>query len=128
MSTPVLRRAVFEDVDDIRGLVLAAYARWSGVKPRPPRLDLADYGRAVREHRFDLLVDRGGLIGLIETVSQGAELLIVNVAVYPDRQGEGHGVRLLRHAEELARKDGLKGTRLYTNKQMAANIALYEAL
>lgn len=128
MSPPVLRRAVFEDADEIRALVLAAYARWTGVTPRPPRPVLADYGRALRAHRFDLLVDRGALVGLIETVRDGAELLIVNVAVHPDRQGEGHGVRLMHHAEELARAGNLRSTRLYTNRLMATNIALYARL
>src|SRR3546814_8210239 len=55
MTHPVLRRAVFEDVDEIRALVLAAYARWEGVTPRPPQPVRADYGRAFRAHRFDLL-------------------------------------------------------------------------
>src|SRR3546814_4995051 len=124
MTHPVLRRAVFEDVDEIRALVLAAYARWEGVTPRPPQPVRADYGRAFRAHRFDLLVENGALVGLVETVAEGDELLIVNVAVHPDRPGEGHGVRLLRHAEALARADKLKGTRLYTNRLMATNIAL----
>lgn len=38
------------------------------------------------------------------------------------------GVQLIYHAEELAAKAGLRGTRLYTNKIMRENIALYEAL
>lgn len=128
MSHPVLRRAVFEDVDEIRALVLAAYARWDGVTPRPPRPVRIDYGRAFRAHRFDLLVENGVLVGLVETLAEGDELLIVNVAVHPDRQGEGHGVRLLRHADDLARAGKLKGTRLTTNRLMATNIALYERL
>ncbi|WP_067104886.1 GNAT family N-acetyltransferase [Sphingopyxis granuli] len=128
MSHPVLRRAVFEDVDEIRALVLAAHARWEGVTPRPPQPVRADYGRAFRAHRFDLLVENGTLVGLVETVAEGDELLIVNVAVHPDRQGEGHGVRLLRHADDLARAGKLKGTRLTTNRLMATNIALYERL
>src|SRR3546814_6804573 len=89
MTHPVLRSAVFEDVDEIRALVLAAYARWEGVTPRPPQPVRADYGRAFRAHRFDLLVENGALVGLVETVAEGDELLIVNVAVHPDRQGEG---------------------------------------
>src|SRR3546814_2384994 len=74
------------------------------------------------------MVENGALVGLVETVAEVDELLIVNVAVHPDRQGEGHGVRLLRHAEALARADKLKGTRLYTNRLMDTNIALYERL
>jgi ribosomal protein S18 acetylase RimI-like enzyme len=33
----------------------------------------------------------GALIGLIETVPQDDELLIVNVAVAPEQQGQGYG-------------------------------------
>ncbi len=128
MTEPVLRRAVLEDVPDIRALTIRAYAKWMEVTPRPPRPMTADYNQAFLEHRFDLLADRGELIGLVETVAQDDELMIVNVAIAPERQGEGHGVRLMRHAEEIARISGLAGTRLYTNKLMVSNIVLYEQL
>ena len=68
------------------------------------------------------------MVGLIETVPEGDELLIVNVAVEPECQGRGLGVRLMRYAEALAGEAGLRGSRLYTNKLMAANIELYESL
>ena len=59
---------------------------------------------------------------------QADELLIVNVAIEPGHQGHGLGTRLMRHAETLAAEAGLRATRLYTNKLMAENIALYERL
>ena len=125
---PTLRRAIKEDVPDIRALVRRAYARWITVTPRPPKPINADYDRAFAAHRFDVLVDEGQLVGLIETVAEGRELLIVNVAIDPERQREGLGRCLMRHAEDLARAGGLSGTRLYTNALMTANIALYERL
>ncbi|MGZ0074820.1 GNAT family N-acetyltransferase (plasmid) [Sphingobium limneticum] len=128
MTEPILRCAIEADVPDIRALTLRAYAKWEGVTAQPPRPVRADYAQAFRDHRFDLLFERGDLIALIETVPEGDELLIVNVAVDPGRQGEGHGVRMMRHAEALARGAGLRGTRLYTNRLMTANIALYERL
>lgn len=128
MSEPTLRRAVKEDVPEIRALVQRVYARWRAVTPRPPKPLAADYDRAFGVHRFDLLVHNGQLLALIETVAEGSELLIVNVVVDPDRQREGLGQRLMRHAEELARAGGLRGTRLYTNTLMTPNIALYERL
>jgi ribosomal protein S18 acetylase RimI-like enzyme len=88
----------------------------------------ADYDVAVQQHRFDCLSHGNALVGLIETVPQDGELMIVNVAVDPAWQGKGLGVRLMRHAEELARAAHLRGTRLYTNKLMTENIAFYEAL
>jgi hypothetical protein len=88
----------------------------------------ADYNQAFADHRFDLLVNKGRLIGLVETVAQGDELMIVNIAVEPERQGKGHGVTLMRYSEEIARLTGLAGMRLYTNKLMTSNIAPYERL
>lgn len=128
MPKPVLRRAVLEDVPDIQALTIRAYTKWLDVTPRPPRPMTADYIQAFLDHRFDLLVDQGQIIGLVETTQQGDELMIVNVAVSPDRQREGHGVLLMRHAENIAQNARLRGTRLYTNKLMSSNIALYERL
>ena len=128
MADPIIRRAVEEDIADIRTLTIRAYTKWVEITPRPPRPMTADYNQAFADHRFDLLVDQGRLIGLVETVAEGDELMIVNVAVEPERQGQGHGFTLMRHAEEIARLSGLAGTRLYTNKLMTSNIALYERL
>lgn len=128
MPRPVLRRAVLEDVPDIQALTIRAYTKWLDITPRPPRPITADYNQAFFDHRFDLLVDQGQIIGLVETTQQGDELMIVNVAVSPDRQGEGHGALLMRHAEHIAQNARLRGTRLYTNKLMSSNIALYERL
>src|SRR3546814_19901208 len=102
MTQPVLRRADFEDVDEIRALVPAAYARWEGVTPRPPQPVRADYGRAFLAHRFDLLVENGPLVGILETVADGVALLIVHVVVPPAPTGAGIGLRRLRRAEARA--------------------------
>jgi ribosomal protein S18 acetylase RimI-like enzyme len=97
----------------------------TGREPLPMR---ADYAQAIAEHRFDLLYANGNLAALIETVPDGDYLLIDSVAVAPRAQGRGFGKRLLQHAEELAASQGLKGTRLYTNKLFSANLRLYQAL
>ncbi len=121
-------RGMPDQAGAIRDLTLRAYAKWVPITPRKPRPMTADYDAALIDHRFDCLWDGDRLIGLIETVAEGDELLIVNVAVEPECQGKRLGVRLMRHAEAIAREAGLDGTRLYTNKLMTANIALYEAL
>ncbi|MEH6758296.1 MAG: GNAT family N-acetyltransferase [Parasphingorhabdus sp.] len=87
-----------------------------------------DYNVSVQENRFDLLYEDNILVGLIETVQQDDEMMIVNVAIDPDHQGRGFGTLLMRHAEQLARALSLRSTRLYTNKLMVENIALYERL
>jgi ribosomal protein S18 acetylase RimI-like enzyme len=116
------------DAAAIGALTREAYAKWVPVAGREPLPMTVDYAQAVEAHRFDLLEADGALAALIETTPEGDELLIVNVAVRPGFQGRGFGVRLLKHAEALAAEQGLKGTRLYTNKLFAENIRLYERL
>ena len=88
----------------------------------------ADYDTAVRQHRFDLLLDDGVLVALIETVDEGEQLLVENVAVAPRFQGQGFGRMLLAHAEQMARDLGIGRVRHYTNKRFTENIRIYKGL
>lgn len=117
-----------EDIERIRALTLRAYEKWIAITPRKPRPMTADYNESFLTNRFDLLLEGDDLIGLVETVPQDNELMIVNVAVEPAHQGRGFGRCLMQQAEALAQSAALAATRLYTNKLMAENIALYERL
>ncbi len=132
MSEFSLRRATPADAAAVRALTRSAYAKWVPVVGREPRPMTADYERAVVAHTIDLLEaggegDVGGthLVGLVEMIPAADHLLIENVAIHPDRHGQGLGSRLLRHAEDVARSLGLSEMCLYTNGLMEANIALY---
>lgn len=127
-TTSIIRLAVPDQADQIRDLTLRAYAKWVPITPRKPRPMTTDYNIAVQENRFDLLYEDDKLVGLIETAKQGDELMIVNVAIDPEFQGRGLGTQLMGHAEQLAKAAALRATRLYTNKLMTENIALYERL
>lgn len=120
-----LRVGTAADAEAVSALTREAYAKWVAVIGREPLPMTVDYSAAMASHRFDLLHVGDRLAALIETVPDGEQLLIVNVAVRPDFQGRGFGVRLLRLAEDLAGQTGLAGTRLYTNKLFAENISLY---
>ena len=120
-----LRTATVADADAVRDLTREAYAKWVPLIGREPMPMTVDYGRAVVEHRFDLLLVGGELAALIETAPEDGQLLIVNVAVRPAFQGRGFGVRLLKLAEAHAALTGLSGTRLYTNKLFDENLRLY---
>jgi GNAT superfamily N-acetyltransferase len=78
--------------------------------------------QAVAEHVIDLCEQGGRPIALIPEPSY---LLIENVAVLPDRHGDGIGGLLLERAEAIARSLGLSELRLYTNAMFATNIAFY---
>lgn len=125
---PGLRQAGPADAPAIRALTRAAYAKWVAVTGREPLPMRVDYDEAVRAHRFDLVHEGEALAALIETSVEADHLLIVNVAVAPAFQGQGVGRRLLAHAERLAVEAGFGEIRLYTNKLMEENIALYARL
>lgn len=119
------RRATPADCVLVRALTRSAYAKWVPIVGREPRPMTADYERAVREHLIDILQEKGEAVALVEMIPNADHLLIENIAVQPDRHGQGLGSRLLAHAEDVARTLGLAEMRLYTNALMAQNIALY---
>jgi|SRR5579863_2519953 GNAT superfamily N-acetyltransferase len=128
VTTPqaaLLRLAGPEDVEAVRALARSAYAKWIPVIGREPMPMVADYARAVREHRIDLFETEGKLAALIETIAFPDHLFIENVAVSPEAQGRGYGRLLMGHAEEVARALGLITLRLLTNKAFEANVQLY---
>ena len=123
-----LRRAVPADAAAVRALTREAYDKWVPLIGREPKPMQADYERAVREHRIDLLYCEGEFAALIETLPAADHLLVENVAVSPAFQGRGFGRRLMAHAEELATSSGFGEIRLYTNQRFAENIELYRRL
>lgn len=120
-----LRRAVSADAAAVRALTRAAYAKWVPVIGREPKPMTANYQTAVRLNRIDLAHDDGELAGLIETIDRSDHLLIENVAVAPERHGQGIGRALMAHAEAIARAAGYRDVRLYTNQRFEANVQLY---
>jgi GNAT superfamily N-acetyltransferase len=121
--THTLRTAGPADAAAVDALTQAAYAKWVPIVGRRPRPMTVDYARAVVEHRIDLVEAGNHLLALVELADAPDHLLIVNLAVAPEAQGQGLGSLLLRHAEEVARELGRPTLRLYTNRLMAPHIA-----
>jgi GNAT superfamily N-acetyltransferase len=128
MADMDLRQASPSDAAAIRSLTRDAYAKWVPLINREPTPMTADYDIAVREHRFDLLLLDGELVGLIETIEEDDQLLIENVAIAPKHQRQGFGRMLLAHAEQIARNLGKARLRLYTNQRFAENVRIYKHL
>lgn len=119
------RSAQPQDVESIRELVRAAYAKWVPIIGREPLPMRADYERAIREHEFDILSIDGAIAGLIETLLHAHHLWIENLAVKPERQRQGLGRRLLARVERRAVAHGRIEARLLTNAAFAGNVMLY---
>lgn len=120
-----IRRATQSDVSAVRDLVRAAYAKWVPIIGREPKPMTADYAQAIEAHIVDLLTVEGRLVGVVEMVTEPNCILIENVAVAPGETGKGYGRLLMAHAINVARARNCGRVRLYTNKSMADNIALY---
>jgi GNAT superfamily N-acetyltransferase len=127
-DTIELRRGRPADAEAVRGLTREAYAKWVPVIGREPKPMTADFEAALRIHCFDLLYVDGVLAALIETVDEGNQLLVENLAVSPAFQGRGLGTKLMAHAEDIAAALGHSRIRLYTNKRFTENLKLYHRL
>ena len=123
-----LRLGAATDAPAIRELTREAYAKWIPRVGREPKPMTADYGKAVIEHRFDLIFVGGKLAALVETIPQTDHLLIENVAVLPSFQGRGFGRTLMHHVEEVAASLGLSEIKLYTNELFTENLQFYKKI
>lgn len=129
-GAPFLRMAVPGDGDAVRAVVQHAYEPWIPVIGMLPLPLEADYDQLIQAGSVTVLIEPGvgRIAALIVLVPEPEALLIENVAVDPEFQHRGFGRILLAHAEDVARSTGLRAVRLYTNRLMATNIALYERL
>jgi GNAT superfamily N-acetyltransferase len=133
----VIRRAQPDDEAAIVAIVERAYGVYVeriGMRPGPMDADYTEKLRRALVHVAEdgeaAVGDDGAapVVGLIVLVEIEGRLLIENVAVDPDRQGEGIGGRLLEFAEETARAAGIETLALYTHEKMSENLALYARL
>jgi GNAT superfamily N-acetyltransferase len=123
-----IRSATPADVAAIEHVVRTAYAKYVDRIGKPPGPMLDDYAARVDEGSVRVLEDARGLAGMLVLLPQSGHLLLDNIAVAPERQGEGIGRRLLAVAESEALRRGFDELRLYTNAAMHENLAMYAKL
>ena len=123
-----IRPALPDDVTVIDAIVQRAYRGYvSDLGVRPAPMD-EDYAEKVRLGEATVASTAGEVVGVIVLIKEEDHVLVENVAVDPDRQGDGIGRALLARAELVAREAGTPELRLYTNAGMTENIALYRHL
>jgi ribosomal protein S18 acetylase RimI-like enzyme len=123
-----IRSAVPAEAEAIHELVKRAYAHYvDRIGGRPGPMD-TDYAEKVAGGHVSVADDAGEVVGLVVLVREPGHLLVENVAVAPERQGEGIGRALLAFAEAVAREAGIATLRLYTHVAMTENLALYPRL
>ena len=124
----MIRPAEPADAPSIQGVVHAAYHHYIARIGKPPVPMEDDYAARVARGQVWVLTNPAhAIVGILvlENMPDG-NVLLDNVAVAPDAQGQGHGRALITFAEAEARRRGCHVLRLYTHILMTENIALYK--
>jgi ribosomal protein S18 acetylase RimI-like enzyme len=125
----MIRPAQPGDRAAVEAIVDAAYSIYVERIGKPPGPMRDDYVRLIEAGAVNVLVGVDGRVAaLIVLLAKPDHLLLDNIAVHPDRQGQGLGRRLIAFAESEARRLGYAELRLYTHVTMTENIALYARL
>lgn len=122
-----IRQARAEDLAGIVALTAAAYAPYAAVLDAPPIPVTEDYAPRIEQGEVWVIESGGVPAGLIVLERHADHGMIFSIAVGPEHQGKGLGIRLLDFAVEWTRQHGMPEIRLYTNAKMERNIALYTA-
>jgi GNAT superfamily N-acetyltransferase len=123
----MIRKARAEEAETARDVVLSAYQHYVAIIGSPPGPMLDDYAARIRSNQLWVL-DGDGVIAGVLVLEDGPDyFLLDNIAVRPDRQGQGFGRLLMDFAEQEAARCGWSTITLYTNALMKENLAIYAA-
>lgn len=127
MQLPTFRSATVDDAELVRTIsanaYIPAYEGVTGTIPLPAQEDYT--GRILNGDVWIAEVD-GVAAGVLVVEEGDSFLMVYSIAVSPQYQRRGLGIALLAHAESYAAAKSLREIRLYTNKRMVRNVALYE--
>ena len=124
-NTPVIREATADDADRIGAIARAAYAKYLPRMGREPAPMVADFGAEIAAQRVVVIETAGKVSGYMIAWPEADAYFIDNIAVDPERQGEGLGRRLIEQAAAEAGRLGLSAVRLHTNVMMTENLSMY---
>lgn len=124
----LIRLAHPAEADALYALAASAYAPWVAVIGRRPLPMDDDYAARIRAGQAWVLDEGGSVVALAALEPGDGWVTLDNVAVHPERQGEGLGRRMIAFAAAEARRRGARELRLFTNALMAANLARYARL
>jgi ribosomal protein S18 acetylase RimI-like enzyme len=119
------RLASREDAATVSAITDAAYSKYIQILGRKPEPMTVDYGDMISKHPVHLLRVRDQIVGVLVLKHEEDQTFIWSVAVHPEYQRRGLGLRLLELAEQEARTRDYQSIRLYTNSLFVENIALY---
>jgi GNAT superfamily N-acetyltransferase len=86
---------------------------------------LEDYANVIETASVFVAEYADTLAGVLVLRETGLGLLLENIAVMPQKQGQGVGKSLLQYAEQVARSRGHSLICLYTHELMSENLDRY---
>ena len=120
-----IRPAVTDDLEAITDCARQAYQRYVSRIGREPAPMVADFAAQIDQGWVYVATECAEIAGYVVFYPRGDHLHLENVAILPDRQGQGHGAGLIDFVEKTARKGGYAAVELYTNEKMTENLSYY---
>jgi N-acetylglutamate synthase-like GNAT family acetyltransferase len=116
---------------DLRGIQQCAHDAYKLYVPRigrrpAPMVD--DFESLIAAECIHVLADERNIAGFAVFYPRDDHMHLENVAVHPDLQGLGYGIRLIKFVEARAIELGMDRVELYTNAKMSENLRLYPYL
>jgi ribosomal protein S18 acetylase RimI-like enzyme len=128
LNIPTFRLADPQDAALVQTISAEAYVpAYQPVMGYVPKPAIEDYSEWIRGQNVWIAEIDGEPSGVLVLEPSANYLTIYSIAVLPNRQGFGLGRSLLSFAADRARATGLPEVRLYTNRRMERNVALYRA-
>jgi ribosomal protein S18 acetylase RimI-like enzyme len=125
----VIRPARPDDRDAVEAVVHAAYSIYVDRIGKPPGPMLDNYTTRIADGSVSVVENStGNIAGIIVLILNSDHLLLDNIAVRPNYQGQGFGRVLIEFAEREAERLGYSRIRLYTHEKMTENIDLYRRI
>jgi GNAT superfamily N-acetyltransferase len=125
MSQRTIRPALPQEAGEVRAVVRAAYQHYVPIIGREPMPMTDDYEKRIADQQVWVLIDDAALAGVLVLEELADCFMLENIAIAPDRKGQGLGRVLLDFAEAQAFRAGWNEITLYTNVLMTDNIAIY---
>ncbi len=124
-----IRQGCAADLPQINAIAQSAYVIYQERMDRKPFPMLDDYSAHIEQHHLSVLEAGGQVHGFIVLLPvDDHTLMLDNVAVRPESQGQGYGRMLIEYAENEGRKRSCSKIILYTNQAMTENQKLYPHL
>ena len=128
MINPAIRPARPEDCTQVKRIAMEAYTPYLARMDREPFPMLDDYAAHIAGGHVFLAEKNDDIAGYIVLLPTDEGLLLDNIGVSPQFQGQRIGTFLVSFAESHARTAGQDTIWLYTNEIMTENLAWYAKL